>query len=88
MNIAFSKNFLTPILGQKVRINLLQTDRAKMDLKSAIAIIIDIKDKQFYELGRVLHITSIVHKKSVDFINCFYFLNQGRQHILWIVFIF
>lgn len=51
MKTAFSKNFQTPTLGEKVRIKLLHIDRAKMDPKSITAIITDIKEEEFYVLG-------------------------------------
>jgi hypothetical protein len=49
-----SKKFQKPTLGQNVRIKIPAIDRAKMDPRSIIAVITDIKDKEFYELGTKL----------------------------------
>ena len=54
MKATSSKIFQKPILGQNVRIKIPDIDRAKMDPRSVIAVITDIKDEQFYELGTKL----------------------------------
>jgi len=46
-----SKRFQKPTLGQNVRIKMPDIDRAKTDPRSIIAVITDIKDEEFYELG-------------------------------------
>jgi hypothetical protein len=50
MKATSSKKFQKPTLGQNVRIKIAHTDRAKMDPKSIIAVITDIKDEEFYDL--------------------------------------
>jgi len=54
MKATSSKKFQKPTLGQNVRIEIPDIDRAKMDPKSIIAVIADIKDEEFYELGTKL----------------------------------
>jgi hypothetical protein len=54
MKATSSKKFQKPTLGQNVRIKIPDIDRAKMDPKSIIAVITDIKDEEFYELGTKL----------------------------------
>jgi len=49
-----SKRFQKPTLGQNVRIKIPDIDRAKMDPRSIIAVITDIKDEECYELGTKL----------------------------------
>jgi len=49
-----SKKFQKPTLRQNVRIKTPDIDRAKMDPRSIIAVITDIKDEEFYELGTKL----------------------------------
>jgi hypothetical protein len=49
-----SKKFQKPTLGQNVRIKIPDIDIAKMDKRSIIAVITDIKDEEFYELGTKL----------------------------------
>jgi hypothetical protein len=49
-----SKKFQKPTLGQNVRIKVPDIDRAKMDPRSIIAVITDIKDEEFYELATTL----------------------------------
>jgi hypothetical protein len=51
MKATSSKKFQKPTLGQNVRIKIPDMERAKMDPRSIIAVITDIKDKEFYELG-------------------------------------
>lgn len=51
MKIASTKNFPKPTLGQNVKIKVPDIDRSKMDPKSVIAVITDIKDDDFYVLG-------------------------------------
>jgi hypothetical protein len=51
---ASSIKFQKPTLGQNVRIKIRDIDRAKMDPRSIIAVITDIKDEEFYELGTKL----------------------------------
>jgi len=54
MKATSSKKLQNPTLGQNVRIKIPDTDRAKMDPRSIIAVITDIKDEEFYELGTKL----------------------------------
>ena len=49
-----SKKFQKPTLGKNVRIKIPDIDRAKMDPRSIIAVITDIKEEEFYELGTKL----------------------------------
>ena len=51
MKATSSKKFQKPTLGQNVRIKISDIDRAKMDPRSIIAVITDIKEEEFYELG-------------------------------------
>jgi hypothetical protein len=46
-----SKKFQKPTFGQNLRIKMPDVDRAKLDLKPIIAVITDIKEEKFYELG-------------------------------------
>jgi hypothetical protein len=48
MKATFSKKFPKPTLRQNVRIKIPHIDRAKMDPRSVIAVITDIKDEEFY----------------------------------------
>ena len=50
MKSSSSKKFQTPILGQIVRIKIPDIDRAKIDPRSIIAVITDIKDENFMNL--------------------------------------
>jgi len=50
MKSTSSKKFQKPTLRQNVRIKIPDIDRAKMDPRSIIAVITDIKDEEFYEL--------------------------------------
>jgi hypothetical protein len=54
MKATCSKKFQKLTLGQNVRIKVPAIDRAKMDPRSIIAVITDIKDKELYELGTKL----------------------------------
>jgi hypothetical protein len=45
MKATASKKFQKPTLGQNVRIKIPDIDRVKVDPKSIIAVITDIKDK-------------------------------------------
>jgi hypothetical protein len=54
MKATSSKKFQKPTLRQNVRIKIPDIDRVKMDPRSIIAVITDIKDEEFYELGTVL----------------------------------
>jgi hypothetical protein len=45
-----SKKFKKPTLGQNVRIKIPYIDKAKMDPRSIIAVITDIKEEGFYEI--------------------------------------
>jgi hypothetical protein len=45
-----SKKLQKPTLGQNVRLKIPDIDRAKMDPRSTIAVITDIKDEEFYKL--------------------------------------
>lgn len=51
MKTVSSKKFEKPTIGQNVIIKIPDIDRAKMDPKSVIAVVTDIKDDEFYELG-------------------------------------
>jgi len=53
MKATSSKKFQKPV-GQNVRIKISDIDRAKMDPRSIIAFITDIKDEEFYELATKL----------------------------------
>jgi len=48
------KKFQKATHGQNVRIKIPDIDRAKMDPRSIIAVITDIKDEEFYELATKL----------------------------------
>jgi DNA-binding protein YbaB len=50
MKAVSSKKFPKPTLGQNFRIKIPHIDRTKMDPRSVIAVITDIKDKEFNEL--------------------------------------
>ena len=50
MKATSSKRFQKPTVRQNVRIKIPDIDRAKTDPRSIIAVITDIKDKEFYEL--------------------------------------
>jgi len=54
MKATSSKKFQKPTLGQNVRIKMPAIDRAKMDPRSIIAVITDIKDEELYELATKL----------------------------------
>jgi len=54
MEATSSKKFQKPTLRQNVRIKIPDIGRAKMDPRSIIAVITDIKDEEFYELGTKL----------------------------------
>ena len=54
MKTTCSKKFQKPTLGQNFRIKIPDIDRAKMDPRSIIAVITDIKDEEFYELATKL----------------------------------
>jgi hypothetical protein len=54
MKATSSKKFPKPTLGQNVRIKIPDIDRAKKDPRSLIAVITDIKDEEFFELGTKL----------------------------------
>jgi hypothetical protein len=56
MKATSSKKFQKPTLGQNVRIKIPDIDRAKMDPRSIISVITDIKDDEFYEVGTNLPI--------------------------------
>jgi hypothetical protein len=47
MKATSSKKFQKPTLGQNVRIKIPDIDRVKMDPRSIIAVITDIKDEEF-----------------------------------------
>jgi len=49
-----SSKYQKPALGQNVRIKIPDIDRAKMDPRSIISVITDIKDEEFYELATKL----------------------------------
>ena len=50
MKAASSKKFQKPTVGQNVRIKIPDIDRAKMDLRSIIAIVTELKTKNFMNL--------------------------------------
>jgi len=54
MKATSSKMFQKPAVGQNVRIKLTDIDRAKINPRSLIAVVTDIKDEEFYELGTKL----------------------------------
>jgi len=54
MKATSSKKFQKPALGQNVRRKIPDIDRAKMDPRSIIAVITDIKDEEIYELATKL----------------------------------
>jgi hypothetical protein len=54
MKATSSKKFQKPTLGQNVGIKIPDIDGAKIDPKSIIAVIRDIKDVECYELGSKL----------------------------------
>ena len=54
MKATSSKRFQKPTVGQNVRIKIPDIDRGKMDPRSIIAVITDIKEEEFYELGTKL----------------------------------
>jgi len=54
MEATSSKKFQKPTLGQNVTIKIPDIDTAKMDPRSIIAVITDIKDEEFYELATKL----------------------------------
>jgi hypothetical protein len=54
MKATSSKKFQKPTLGQNIRIKIADIDRAKMDPRSITAVITDIKEEKFYELGTKL----------------------------------
>ena len=51
LKVTFSKKFQKLTLGQNVRIKIPDIDRAKMDPRSIIAVITDIKGEEVYELA-------------------------------------
>lgn len=51
MKDSSNKRFARPQVGQNVAVRIPNVDRAKMDPKSAIAVVIAVKDNEFYELG-------------------------------------
>jgi hypothetical protein len=51
MKAASSKKFQKSPLGQNVRIKIPDSDRAKRDPKSKLAVFTDIKEEVFYEFG-------------------------------------
>ena len=50
MKATSSKKYQKPTLGQNARIKIPDFDRAKMDPRSIIAVITDIKSEEFYDL--------------------------------------
>jgi hypothetical protein len=54
MKATSSKRAQKPALGQNVRVKIPDIDRAKTDPRSIIAVITDVKDEEFYELGTKL----------------------------------
>jgi len=64
MQATSSKKFQKPTLGQNVRIKIPDIDRAKMDPRSIIAVITDIKDEEFYELATKLGILKALYTRN------------------------
>jgi polyphosphate kinase len=54
MKATSSKKFQKPTVGQNVRIKIPDIERAKMDTRSIIAVITDIKDEECDELATKL----------------------------------
>jgi len=54
MKATSSKKFQKSTVGQNVRIKIPDIDRSKMDPRSIITVITDIKDEEFYELATKL----------------------------------
>jgi hypothetical protein len=69
MKATSSKKFQKPTLGQNVRIEMPDVDRAEMDPKSVIAVITDIKGEEFYELGTKLGKLKALYTRN-QFILC------------------
>jgi len=51
-------------LGQNVGIKVPDIDRAKMDPRSIIAVITDVKDEEFYELATKLGILKALYRRN------------------------
>ena len=64
MKSASSKKFQKPTLEQNIRIKIPDIDRAKMDSRSIIAVITDIKDEEFYELATKLGKLKALYTKN------------------------
>jgi len=64
MKATSSKKFQKPTLGQNVRIKIPDIDRAKMDPRSIIAVVTDVKDEEFYELATKLSELKAVYTRN------------------------
>jgi polyphosphate kinase len=64
MKATSSKKFQKPTLGRNVRIKIPDIDRAKMDSRSIIAVITDIKDEEFYELATKLGKLKVLYTRN------------------------
>jgi len=64
MKATSSKKFQKPTLGQNVRIKIPDIDRAKMDPRSIIAIITDIKEEEFCELATKLGKLKVLYTRN------------------------
>lgn len=51
-------------VGQNVRLKVPEIDRAKTDPKSIIAVVIDVKDNEFYQLGTKMGILKQLYTKN------------------------
>jgi len=84
MKATSSKKFQKPTLGKNVRIKIPDTDRAKMDPRSIIAIITDIKHGEFYELGTKLGKLKVLYTRNQSTLctdNCLSIEEVGMEEI-------
>lgn len=50
-------------VGKNIRLKVSDIDRAKTDPKSIIAVVVDVKDNEFYQLGTKIGSTkAVLHK--------------------------
>jgi len=56
-------------VGQNVRLKVFDIDRAKTDPKSIIAIVIDVKDNEFYQLGTKIGVLKQLYTQN-QFTSC------------------
>ncbi|CAH1954423.1 unnamed protein product [Acanthoscelides obtectus] len=71
-----SDNYSNVKVGQNVRLKVPDIDRAKTDLKSIIAVVIDVKDNEFYQLG-----TNIIRERSESSRSCWKIVVDWRTRI-------